>query len=240
MSEDTANDTYTDFHRAFIQYFIAKNTYSERDLMTNMYPLLCKQYHRTDPVEQVIETVNSAMRPYGFQIGEFRGDREIYYAFHNKTNDAISKLTTPFDKETVIVLKALIITLRDSSELYTQDEIVDQLETQCTIERPKIISILKELISGNWVQTSYDYVDLGARAFLELHQWLDQLEVQECQLCHDSVLTGVLCPHDECGARLHTRCATNYQKRNISTCPKCGGTWTMTRTTKRTITEEQE
>lgn len=63
-------------------------------------------------------------------------------------------------------------------------------------------------------------VTVGPRSFLELMQFLRDLEIPVCPICSCDLLIGISCPNSDCRVRIHHVCA-----RSITTscykCPTC-------------------
>ena len=229
MSQDTQSPQYTDFHRTFAQYFLARNTVEKSDLETNFYPLLCQQYNCSDPLESTIDVVNGKINVFGLRIIVLRCNYKTFYCLLNQVNDPISKLASIYDEHHFDVIQEVVVKLRDSCDPVTENEMLGVLHEQLEMVNTKIDEVFEELKKDQWITIgSQNYVDLGARAYAELQEWLEEMEVSNCEFCKDPVLTGFHCLNDSCDCVVHQQCLQRLSRLHNPSCPRCKQSWNAT------------
>jgi len=226
---------YNNAHRLFLQVFIAKNLLSEEDCR-DVYLKVAERMEVDAPVDGLssfIRQVNDKLSPLSMEIriGREEATGQAYYALVNTLEDDAAKLATDFTPSEMEYVKKIIEAIIVSAEgsCVSIDLMNMGYDLQKKVSAHDAEVLITTMVNRRWLSENRGEISFGARALIELGQYLESKfpdHVSDCLMCHSVVVMGDCC--DECGKKLHKYCAaTRFQavpaeKRK---CPSCDALW---------------
>jgi len=159
--------------------------------------------------ENVIETINVAIRPMAFEIRQLRYELDgvLYWGLVNTINDDISKVASGFSESEVLYFKAMIQHMLEHEGVITTNEALSKRTKNESVD--DAMRFVTRLLEQKWFQPCPELVDtyfVGSRTFLEMGHLLVVSEPQTCVLCKQNVLKPVRCENRSCSAIYHRTC----------------------------------
>lgn len=226
---------YNDAHRLFLQIFISRKLMLTDDA-SKLYLKVGEQVEVDTPPDEFfsfVKTINKKLEPLLMELRQGRAEEsgEMFYALVNCYEDEHSKLATNFLPQEIDYIKKVIelIVLSDEGVVSSIDLINAGHDLPKRITTHAAEEILNQLSSDRWLAEHHGKISLGARAVIELGQYLKMKfkdHINECTLCHDFVISGDMCIN--CGIKIHKYCAaTNFTNIHASKrkCPSCKEVW---------------
>lgn len=185
---------------------------------------------------RIYSFVNSTSDPLT-QIATTRSPEELNYI--KRLLDAMFETYNTPSKEIMGVTSIQALKVVKPSRQDRDDEEGTQAAVDKGLTNTQAERLLASLIAEGWLERSKDgWHTLSTRALLELRTFLittyneenaddgDWQRIKKCLACKEIVTVGQRCRNNECNARLHDICQSNYWKtQRDRVCPICKTKW---------------
>ncbi|ESO87581.1 hypothetical protein LOTGIDRAFT_127737 [Lottia gigantea] len=226
-------------HRRFLQSFMSRSVLDAKDVK-HLYKNECEVYSSVEEESrrnftEFVITVNNSIKPFHMEIkkGFSEEDGTNYYCLVSTSDTGITKLASEYTPTELEYYKKLIETIVETEEGYIGSmealNLVEHLTKTKKMTKTDAENLLQRLQESKWVTVKNGEISLSTRTILELEMYIKDTypEITKlCEICKKLCIKGQSC--DDCGVKLHIRCATNiFSKQTQRKCPgqNCNAAW---------------